>query len=134
MIRVYRIEALLDNSFDKTLKELINYVLSESDVEKIIGSTGAKVASLVPIPGVSGAIGIGSSIAAKVASIGLTASKMSPVSAGVSTILPTPQSIIIYIITAYIEPNIRVSVQLFYQLLKVFLAMILFMETYSKNK
>jgi hypothetical protein len=33
--KVYSIEAILGNSFNETLKELINYVLSDFDVEKV---------------------------------------------------------------------------------------------------
>lgn len=32
--KVYRIEALINNSFEKTLKDLIEFVLSDYDVKK----------------------------------------------------------------------------------------------------
>ena len=120
----------LMHSAVKILKKVIKN-MSPSQMRNMTKALGFKVADLVENPLLKGVLGTGATVLGTGLDISTAVTKYIPTAKFGTTIGPKPQTMIIFVINRYIRPNINTGVNLFHQLLPIFLMFVLFIEKYK---
>lgn len=132
-----KLQQMITNPYALTrlIKKVLRFLkkvlrgLGPKEIKKIIASLGKKADSMTTNPLFKQAIGFGIGAANKAVSIGSKAAKVKRIT---NKFVPRTQDIIIYVIDKFIEPNVKIGVNLFYQLFPIYLMFVLFIEKYPK--